>query len=96
MPFSVRGGGHNIAGTALVDGGLTINMSRMRSVDYLAGINRVVVRPAAIWADVDAATRALWSDRAGRHRFHHWRGRVHPGRWVRLALPLGRVTPPIS
>src|SRR5918993_1148961 len=55
IPFSVRGGGHNIAGTALADGGLTINMSRMRSVDYLAGINRVVVQAGAIWADVDAA-----------------------------------------
>ncbi len=55
IPFSVRGGGHNIAGTALVDGGLTINMSRMRSVAYLAGIDRVVVQAGAIWADVDAA-----------------------------------------
>src|SRR5215213_1974082 len=55
IPFSVRGGGHNIAGTALADGGLTINMSRMRSVEYLAGINRVVVQAGAIWADVDAA-----------------------------------------
>ena len=55
MPLSVRGGGHNIAGTALVDGGLTINMSRMRSVEYVAGINRVLVQAGAIWADVDAA-----------------------------------------
>ncbi len=55
MPFSVRGGGHNIAGTALADGGLTINMSRMRSVEYLPETNRVVVQAGAIWSDVDAA-----------------------------------------
>jgi FAD/FMN-containing dehydrogenase len=59
IPFSVRGGGHNIAGTALADGGLTINMSRMRSVEYLPGINRVVVQAGAIWADVDAALEPL-------------------------------------
>jgi FAD/FMN-containing dehydrogenase len=55
IPFSVRGGGHNIAGTALVDGGLTINMSRMRNVTYLPDTNRVVVQAGAIWADVDVA-----------------------------------------
>src|SRR5258708_16473068 len=27
LPLSIRGGGHNIAGTALCDGGLTIDMS---------------------------------------------------------------------
>jgi FAD/FMN-containing dehydrogenase len=59
IPFSVRGGGHNIAGTALADGGLTINMSRMRSVEYLPGVNRVVVQAGAIWADVDAALEPL-------------------------------------
>ena len=32
MPLAVRGGGHNIAGTALADGGVTIDMSRLRSV----------------------------------------------------------------
>src|SRR5215217_5203399 len=55
MPFSVRGGGHNIAGTAVAECGLTINLGRMRAGEYLAGINRVVVQAGAIWADVDAA-----------------------------------------
>ena len=32
LPVSVRGGGHNIAGTALIEGGLTIDMSRLRGV----------------------------------------------------------------
>ena len=31
--LSVIGGGHNVAGTSLTDGGLTIDMSRMRSVE---------------------------------------------------------------
>ena len=32
LALGVRGGGHNIAGTALADGGLTIDMSRLRGV----------------------------------------------------------------
>lgn len=55
MPFSVRGGGHNIAGTALADGGLTINMTRMRGIAVDTRRNRVTVQAGANWADVDAA-----------------------------------------
>lgn len=32
LPLSVRGGGHNIAGNALADGGLTIDMSGLRGI----------------------------------------------------------------
>ena len=32
MPVSVRAGGHNVAGTALCDGGLTIDLSAMTAV----------------------------------------------------------------
>ncbi len=55
LPLAVRGGGHNIAGTALADGGLTINMSRMASITYDAATNRVTVGAGATWAEVDAA-----------------------------------------
>jgi FAD/FMN-containing dehydrogenase len=43
LPLSIRGGGHNIAGTALCDGGLTIDMSLRRGVrvDPNRGIARV-------------------------------------------------------
>jgi len=57
--FSVRGAGHNIAGSALCDGGLTIDLSQMRDVDIdldagESGTARV--QPGATLADVDAAT----------------------------------------
>ena len=32
LPLAVRGGGHNVAGTAVVDDGLVIDMSAMRGV----------------------------------------------------------------
>src|SRR5581483_8650477 len=54
---SVRGGGHNVAGTALCEGGLTIDLSAMNgvTVDPVARIARV--EPGARWADVDAETQ---------------------------------------
>ncbi len=32
LPVSIRGGGHNVAGLAVCDGGLTLDLSSMRSV----------------------------------------------------------------
>jgi FAD/FMN-containing dehydrogenase len=31
--LSIKGGGHNIAGTSLADGGVTLDMSRLKTVD---------------------------------------------------------------
>lgn len=55
--FSIRGGGHNVAGSALCDGGLTIDLSQMRQVDVNPATNRVVVGPGATWAEVDQVTQ---------------------------------------
>jgi FAD/FMN-containing dehydrogenase len=54
--FSVRGAGHNIAGSALCDGGLTIDLSEMRSVDVDLDSATARVEPGATLGDVDAAT----------------------------------------
>lgn len=56
---SIRGGGHNIAGNALCDGGLTIDLSRMRAVRADGQSHRAVVLPGATLADLDAATLPL-------------------------------------
>jgi FAD/FMN-containing dehydrogenase len=52
---SVRGGGHNFAGSALVDGGLTIDLSLMASVSVDAAKRRAVCGGGARWAELDAA-----------------------------------------
>ena len=58
MPVSVRGGGHNIAGTALADGGVTIDMSGLRGVE-VDPVHRVaIVQPGCQLADVDRAAQA--------------------------------------
>lgn len=51
--LSVRGGGHNVAGTAVGDGGLMLDLSLMRSV-HVDPLNRIArVEPGASWSDVD-------------------------------------------
>jgi FAD/FMN-containing dehydrogenase len=55
LPIAIRGGGHNIAGSALCDGGVVIDFSAMREVEVDA-VRRVArVQPGAKWGDVDAA-----------------------------------------
>jgi pimeloyl-ACP methyl ester carboxylesterase len=59
VPVSVRGGGHNIAGTALCAGGVMIDFSTHKEVEVDAGSGRAKVQPGATWADVDRATQAF-------------------------------------
>ena len=55
IPLSVRGGGHNIAGTALVDGGLTIDLSLLRGITVDAERRTATVQPGCLLGEVDAA-----------------------------------------
>jgi len=54
--FSVRGAGHNIAGSALCEGGLTVDLSQMRAVSVDLDTGTARVQPGATLGDVDAAT----------------------------------------
>jgi FAD/FMN-containing dehydrogenase len=58
LAIAIRSGGHNVAGYAVCDGGLMIDMSLMNGV-RVAGLNRAFVEGGATWADVDAATNPL-------------------------------------
>jgi FAD/FMN-containing dehydrogenase len=58
LPLAIRAGGHNIAGSALVDDGLVIDLSRMKAARVDAGARRVVIEAGALLADLDAATQA--------------------------------------
>ncbi|HUH06381.1 MAG TPA: FAD-binding oxidoreductase [Egibacteraceae bacterium] len=55
--LSVKGGGHNIAGTALADGGLTLDMSRMNHVEVDPDRRLARVGPGCLLQDVDRATQ---------------------------------------
>jgi FAD/FMN-containing dehydrogenase len=56
VELSVKGGGCNIAGTALSDGGLTLDMSRLRAVEVDARRRLVQAQPGCVNGDVDRAT----------------------------------------
>jgi FAD/FMN-containing dehydrogenase len=58
LPVSIRAGGHNVAGHAVCDGGLMIDLSCMRGVAVNPGLRSASVQGGALWADVDAATQA--------------------------------------
>jgi FAD/FMN-containing dehydrogenase len=58
LELSVRGGGHNIAGLALSDGGLTIDMSGLKDVDVDVDGRLARVAAGATLGDVDRATQA--------------------------------------
>ena len=56
---AVRGGGHNVAGSAVCDGGLLIDLSPMRWVRVDPVAKRVNVGPGATLADVDREAQAF-------------------------------------
>jgi FAD/FMN-containing dehydrogenase len=55
---SIRGGGHNIAGNAVCDDGLMIDLSPMKGVQVDPQARRATVEPGCTLADFDAAAQA--------------------------------------
>src|SRR5579875_410876 len=57
LTIAVRGGGHNVAGNAVCDGGLVIDFSRMKSVrvDLASGTARA--EPGTTWGEFDRETQ---------------------------------------
>ncbi len=54
---SIRGGGHNIAGNAVCDDGLMIDLSLMKNVQVDPNTHRATVGPGCTLADFDAAAQ---------------------------------------
>jgi FAD/FMN-containing dehydrogenase len=56
--LSIKGGGHNIAGTSMAPGGLTLDLSRLREVAVNPDAKLVHVGPGCLLGEVDQATQA--------------------------------------
>jgi FAD/FMN-containing dehydrogenase len=57
MPFTVRGGGHSLAGFSTIENGLVIDLRAMNRVDVDPVARRAVVQAGAQWRDFDAAAQ---------------------------------------
>jgi FAD/FMN-containing dehydrogenase len=58
LEIAVRGGGHNVAGTAMCEDGIVIDLSAMRAVSVEPLNRTALVQGGALWSDVDKATQA--------------------------------------
>lgn len=58
LVLAVRGGGHNIAGSAICDDGMVIDLSRMKAATVDPATRRATIEGGATLGDLDAATQA--------------------------------------
>jgi FAD/FMN-containing dehydrogenase len=57
LPLTIRGGGHNVAGLAVRDGSLMLDLGALNDVDVDAQARIALVGGGALWREVDAATQ---------------------------------------
>jgi FAD/FMN-containing dehydrogenase len=57
LELSVRGGGHNVAGRALVDGGLVVDLSGLKAIEVDAATRRVRAGGGVTWGELNEATQ---------------------------------------
>ncbi|ASW01509.1 FAD-binding oxidoreductase [Paraburkholderia aromaticivorans] len=59
LPLAIRGGGHNIGGSALCDDGVVLDLSQMKSVRIDPTARRAYVEPGATLHDFDHEAQAF-------------------------------------
>jgi FAD/FMN-containing dehydrogenase len=57
FPIAVRGGGHNVAGNAVCDDGVVVDLALMKGIQVDPANRRVRVQGGATWGDVDHETQ---------------------------------------
>jgi FAD/FMN-containing dehydrogenase len=59
LPVAVRGGGHNVAGNAMCDDGVVVDLSGLKAMEVDASRRTARVQPGVLLGELDRATQAL-------------------------------------
>src|SRR5579883_2343549 len=59
LPLAIRGGGHNVAGHAVCDGGLVIDLSRLKAIRVDSARQVARAEPGVVWGEFDRETQAF-------------------------------------
>jgi hypothetical protein len=59
LPISVRGGGHSVAGKAVCDGGLMVDLAPMKAVRVDPVTRTARAEPGVVWGEFDRETQAF-------------------------------------
>jgi FAD/FMN-containing dehydrogenase len=57
LPLAVRGGGHSIPGFSTVDGGIVLDLSKMRGIQVDPARRTAAAQAGCTWKDLDAETQ---------------------------------------
>jgi len=57
LEIAVRGGGHNVAGRAMCEGGLVVDLSQMKRIEVDPAKRLVYAEPGLCWGEFNAATQ---------------------------------------
>jgi len=57
LEVAIRSGGHSVVGASSIDGGIVIDMRRMKAVEVDPGAKTATVAGGATWSDFDRATQ---------------------------------------
>lgn len=57
LVVSIKGGGHNVAGNAVCDGGLMIEFSKMKEINVDVLKSTATAQPGVLWKEFDEATQ---------------------------------------
>jgi len=58
MPLSIRGGGHGVAGNAVCDAGIMVDLSLMKDVTVDPVKRQAIAAPGVLWSEFDRTTQA--------------------------------------
>jgi FAD/FMN-containing dehydrogenase len=59
LPLAIRSGGHNVAGTAICEDGLVVDLSAMKGIAIDPARRMVHAGPGLLWGEFDGATQAF-------------------------------------